>query len=74
MHERQSVPAWKLAAGPLAAAMVGALALLGGATPAIAITAAITAWCATWWILEPVDGAVTACSRRRRSPSPTAMS
>jgi sodium-dependent dicarboxylate transporter 2/3/5 len=60
MHERQSVPAWKLAAGPLAAAMVGALALLGGATPAIAITAAITAWCATWWILEPVDGAVTA--------------
>ncbi len=60
MQHKPRVRMWRFAAGPLAAGMVGILALAGGSTVAIAITAAVTAWCALWWVLEPVDGAVTA--------------
>ncbi len=51
---------WRILAGPLLALAAGGLCLAWGASTAVAITVAITAWCATWWILEPVHGAVTA--------------
>lgn len=43
-----------LAAGPVFAAAAGLACHLGGLNPAAAWCAAITTWCATWWILEPV--------------------
>jgi len=51
---------WRILAGPLLALAAAALCLAFGASMPVAITVAITAWCATWWILEPVHGAVTA--------------
>jgi sodium-dependent dicarboxylate transporter 2/3/5 len=51
---------WRLAAGPLAAALAWASAAWAGWAPMVAITLAVTAWCAAWWMLEPVAGAVTA--------------
>ncbi|HVF34902.1 MAG TPA: SLC13 family permease [Candidatus Saccharimonadia bacterium] len=51
---------WALAAGPLLALLAGFTALGAGLAPAVAITLAVTVWCATWWVLEPVAGAVTA--------------
>ena len=49
-----------LLAGPLAAAAAYALLLASGAPHPLAFTAALTLWCALWWMLEPVAGAVTA--------------
>src|SRR5688572_6295579 len=49
-----------LLAGPFAAAMVYFACWAGDLPNAVAITLAITAWCAVWWMLEPVAGAVTA--------------
>jgi len=49
-----------LAAGPGFALAAGLAAQAGGLSPAVAVTLALTVWCALWWVLEPVDGAVTA--------------
>lgn len=51
---------WRLIAGPLAAAAGFAACALAGQPSALSVTVAVTAWCAAWWILEPVHGAVTA--------------
>jgi sodium-dependent dicarboxylate transporter 2/3/5 len=51
---------WPLAAGPLAALAGGGLAWWAGLDPKVVVTIAVTGWCAAWWILEPVSGAVTA--------------
>jgi sodium-dependent dicarboxylate transporter 2/3/5 len=51
---------WRLLAGPLAAALAYAGCALAGQPVALCVTVAVTAWCAAWWILEPVHGAVTA--------------
>ncbi|HET9483384.1 MAG TPA: SLC13 family permease, partial [Xanthomonadales bacterium] len=51
---------YKLLAGPLLALIAGFAADASGLAAPVAITLAITVWCATWWILEPVAGAVTA--------------
>lgn len=51
---------WHLAAGPLLALGAFAAASAGGLDTAIALTIGLTAWCAAWWVLEPVHGAVTA--------------
>lgn len=51
---------WRLIAGPLAAAAAFAACALAGQPTALSVTVAVTAWCAAWWILEPVHGAVTA--------------
>jgi len=48
-----------LAAGPLAALGVGGLALASGLTFAAAAVAAVTAWCAVWWLTEPVPIPIT---------------
>lgn len=54
------IAGWRLASGPLVAALAFAGALAADWPPAIGVTVAVTAWCAAWWILEPVHGAVTA--------------
>ena len=51
--------AW-LVAGPLAALAAYLACTLGGLSFPVSLTLAVTAWCATWWMLEPVHGAVTA--------------
>jgi sodium-dependent dicarboxylate transporter 2/3/5 len=49
-----------LALGPLAAGVVGALGLSAWDLPApAAVVAAVTAWCAVWWLTEPVPIPVT---------------
>ena len=49
-----STPRWTLAAGPLAAAVVWfGLQLLDLDRPAVFV-AALTAWTAVWWVLEPI--------------------
>jgi len=58
-HPSPRQPLW-LVAGPLAAGIALLLALQLGLSREIAITLAITSWCALWWMLEPVDHAVTA--------------
>jgi sodium-dependent dicarboxylate transporter 2/3/5 len=45
---------------PLLAAAAGLFAVHGGAAPLLAVTLAVTAWCALWWIFEPVSAPVTA--------------
>ena len=61
MREPYSPPSiWRLAAGPLLALAAFAAASAGGLETAVAFTLGLTAWCAAWWILEPVHGAVTA--------------
>jgi sodium-dependent dicarboxylate transporter 2/3/5 len=52
--------AWRLAAGPVLGIVAFALAAGGGLATSIAMTIGLTAWCAAWWVLEPVHGAVTA--------------
>lgn len=54
------IAAWRFALGPLLALLAWMLAESAGFDRAIAITLALTLWCATWWIVEPVHGAVTA--------------
>ncbi|WP_227977965.1 SLC13 family permease [Arenimonas daejeonensis] len=49
-----------LPAGPLLALAIYLLLGFRGAEHALAVTVGLTAWCATWWILEPVKGPVTA--------------
>lgn len=51
---------WKLAAGPVLALAAGFASHAGGLPVPVSVTLAVTAWCATWWVLEPVAGAVTA--------------
>jgi sodium-dependent dicarboxylate transporter 2/3/5 len=51
---------WRLAAGPVVAALAWGGCALAGQPAALSLTVAVTAWCAAWWILEPVHGAVTA--------------
>lgn len=61
MREPNSPPStWRLAAGPLLALAAFAAASTGGLEPAVAFTLGLSAWCAAWWVLEPVHGAVTA--------------
>src|SRR5688572_31371625 len=50
----------KLAAGPVLALAAGLASHAGGLPLPVSVTLAVTAWCATWWVLEPVAGAVTA--------------
>jgi len=49
-----------LATGPLLAVGLYLLITARGSEHALAVTVGLTAWCATWWILEPVRGPVTA--------------
>ena len=46
--------------GPASAALAYTLLAARGADHALAATVGLTAWCALWWILEPVKGPVTA--------------
>jgi sodium-dependent dicarboxylate transporter 2/3/5 len=49
-----------LVLGPLAALAVGAMALSSWGLPMpAAVVAAVTAWCAVWWLTEPVPIPVT---------------
>jgi sodium-dependent dicarboxylate transporter 2/3/5 len=45
---------------PLLAAGAGLIAFQSGAEPALAVTLAVTVWCALWWMFEPVAAPVTA--------------
>lgn len=49
-----------LFAAPLAACALGVALHAGGADAALAITAAVTLWCALWWVFEPVSAPITA--------------
>jgi len=49
-----------LAAGPLLAVGLYVAMTARGSEHALAVTVGLTAWCATWWMLEPVRGPVTA--------------
>ncbi|MBP6597340.1 MAG: SLC13/DASS family transporter [Arenimonas sp.] len=49
-----------LPAGPLLALAIYALLVSRGSGHALSATLGLTAWCALWWILEPVKGPVTA--------------
>lgn len=49
-----------LLAGPLGAGIGAAACWHGGLDPAIAITVAVTLWCALWWMLEAMPHAITA--------------
>jgi sodium-dependent dicarboxylate transporter 2/3/5 len=51
---------WPLWVVPALALATGLVLHASGSAPALAITAALTVWCAGWWILEPVSPAVTA--------------
>jgi sodium-dependent dicarboxylate transporter 2/3/5 len=51
---------WALWGVPLVALLAYALLLGNGADHALAFTAALTLWCAGWWVREPVAPAVTA--------------
>ncbi len=51
---------WLLIGGPTAALLLGAWLSAGGWGFAPAATAAITLWCALWWIFEPVPIPFTA--------------
>lgn len=50
---------WWLALGPLLALMAAGLILFAGLSLSIAVTVAITLWCAVWWVTEPVPIAAT---------------
>ena len=43
-----------LIGGPIVASVVGAGLFSSGSTPPVAWTAAITTWCALWWVFEPI--------------------
>jgi sodium-dependent dicarboxylate transporter 2/3/5 len=49
-----------LAAGPVLALALYVLLAAQGSEHALAVTVGMTAWCATWWVLEPVKAPVTA--------------
>lgn len=55
-----SGPRWALYAGPIAALAVGLLANANGMPLPFALTAALTAWIAFWWVLEPIPAPYTA--------------
>ncbi|HET6604582.1 MAG TPA: SLC13 family permease [Xanthomonadaceae bacterium] len=46
--------------GPVLALGLAAITLAGGGSAALAVTAAVTLWCALWWVTEPVAAPVTA--------------
>lgn len=46
--------------GPLGGLSAALLAQAFGQPAPLAITVAVTVWCALWWMLEPLPGAVTA--------------
>lgn len=48
-----------LIAGPLAALLVGGAAFAFGLPAPAALAAAITTWCALWWVTEPIHIAAT---------------
>lgn len=54
---RARVALWS---GPLAAALAGMACRHSGLDANIAITVAITVWCALWWMLEAMPHAITA--------------
>ncbi len=58
--ERERPAAWRLASGPVLAIAAYLIAQRAGWPPPMALTLATTAWCAAWWIFEPIAGAVTA--------------
>jgi sodium-dependent dicarboxylate transporter 2/3/5 len=61
MRESTSTrPMWHLASGPLLAASAFLFARTAGLEADVGLTLGLTAWCAAWWVLEPVHGAVTA--------------
>lgn len=49
-----------LPAGPLLAIALYAWLAFDGGDHALAVTVGLTAWCAVWWVFEPVRGPVTA--------------
>lgn len=49
-----------LPAAPVLAALLYAVLILQGSSHALAITMALTLWCALWWVFEPVSAPVTA--------------
>lgn len=49
-----------LLCGPMGALLSGIACLQGGLDREIAITVAITTWCALWWMLEAMPHAITA--------------
>ncbi|KFN51391.1 SLC13 family permease [Arenimonas composti] len=49
-----------LIAGPLLALLSYMLVDRSGESHALAATVALTVWCATWWVMEPVKAPVTA--------------
>ncbi len=54
------IPLWKQLSGPASAALVYAAARGAGLDHAVAVTCAITLWCALWWMLEAAPHAITA--------------
>ncbi len=54
-----TITGWKLASGPTLAVLVGGAGSLLGLEPTAAGTAGVTAWCAAWWIAEPIPIPVT---------------
>lgn len=57
LHPIRRVSLWF---APLLAIAAGGLAFAQGAPPLLAATLAVTAWCALWWMFEPVAAPVTA--------------
>ncbi len=51
---------WGLIAGPLLGTVIGLIAWWGQLTPTASWTAAITVWCAVWWVTESVSIPATA--------------
>jgi sodium-dependent dicarboxylate transporter 2/3/5 len=51
---------WRLLSGPLGALLAAWLSWRAGVSVPVALTLAVTCWCALWWIFEPVPGPVTA--------------
>jgi sodium-dependent dicarboxylate transporter 2/3/5 len=51
---------WPLLGVPVVAVAAYVALRFAGSDPALAFTAALTLWCAGWWITEPVAPAVTA--------------
>lgn len=49
-----------LFAGPVLAVIAAVWCLQSGQSFALAVTVALTVWCATWWLTEPVPAPVTA--------------
>jgi len=58
---KEKAKTWPLYVGPLVAIIVGViLYYYAGLNPKACITAAITSWCAVWWVFEPMPIEATA--------------